>query len=228
VVKSLRSSTRTCVITDVEGDPKRMIRLVADPEGHLVADVAGKLPGRGVWITPDRDGLKAAIEDGRLLKRASRTLKGQVTLAGDGQAFIESIDRLLTRQCLSLLGFERKAGRVVFGFEKVKDKLIKGYVAVLIEASDAKADGVSKILSAALKSSVPVMIIDLFDRQELSTAMGRDNVVHATLSKGGATTRLLDDVLRLAAFRGTPIVKRGGEPIKQDLRGKQEPDDGRS
>lgn len=228
MVKSLRSSTRTCVLTDGVGDPKQLLRLVADPEGHLVPDIAGKLPGRGVWITPDREVLAAALDDGRLLKQASRTLKGRVTLAEDAQAFMDSIDKLLVRQCLSLLGFERKAGRVVFGFEKVKDKLIKGYVAVLIEASDAKADGISKLASAATKSKEPVMIVDLFDRQELSMAMGRDNVVHATLSKGGSTTRLVDDVLRLAAFRGTPIVKRGGEPIKQGHRGKQEPDDGRS
>ena len=43
--------TRTCIVTR-EGHPKEvLLRFVVAPGGKLVADLSGKLPGRGMYVT---------------------------------------------------------------------------------------------------------------------------------------------------------------------------------
>ena len=37
------------------------IRFVADPDGQIVPDVAGPLPGRGLWVKADRDSRPGAL-----------------------------------------------------------------------------------------------------------------------------------------------------------------------
>ena len=41
---------RTCILSGQNLPREQLIRFVAGPDGHAVADLACKLPGRGVWI----------------------------------------------------------------------------------------------------------------------------------------------------------------------------------
>ncbi len=61
------------------GEPHALIRFVASPDGVVVADLKGRLPGRGAWVTARRDVVEQAIAK-RLFARA---LKRDVTVAGD-------------------------------------------------------------------------------------------------------------------------------------------------
>lgn len=40
----------------------RLMRFVADPDGQVVPDAAGKLPGRGLWVASTRAAIKTAVE----------------------------------------------------------------------------------------------------------------------------------------------------------------------
>ena len=42
---------RTCITTGQTLTPHKLIRFVAAPDGYAVADLAGRLPGRGAWVT---------------------------------------------------------------------------------------------------------------------------------------------------------------------------------
>ena len=55
---------RKCLATG-EVQPKyKMVRFVVGPEGQVVADVMGKLPGRGMWVSADRAALETVQKKG--------------------------------------------------------------------------------------------------------------------------------------------------------------------
>jgi len=192
---------RRCVLTGKSHKTEHLIRLVEGPEGQMVPDIALKLPGRGVWISADRDILEAALADGTCVKALARSLKKKVAKDALPENFLVLIEKLLAKRILNRLGLEKAAGRVITGYEKVQSHLKDGQssVAMLFQARDASADGRAKM--AALAVAVKVDVLELFDRDELSLALGRENVVHMVLLKGGVLHQFNADIIRLAGFR---------------------------
>lgn len=183
---------RRCIASGERLAPERMIRFVVGPEDRLVPDVAGKLPGRGIWVSARREALEQAIAK-RLFTRAARR---PVVIDGDLPALV---DRLIERQCLDMLGMAKRAGMAVAGFDKVEILLRKGAVGALIEACDGAADGREKL--RRLSQGAPV--IALFTAATLAATMGRDGiVVHAAVTRGKLAQRLVAASDRLAALRG--------------------------
>lgn len=183
---------RRCIATGESLDPAVMIRFVVGPESRLVPDVAGKLPGRGIWVSAKREALNHAVTK-RLFARAARA---PVVIDSDLPALVE---RLTERQCLDMIGLARRAGLAVAGFDKVEALLRKGPVGVMVEASDGAADGREKLLRLA--HGAPV--VSLFPAAALAAAMGREGiVVHAAIARGKLAKRFVDASDRLAALRG--------------------------
>ena len=181
---------RRCLVTGESGDPGRLVRFVVGPDDRIVADVIGDLPGRGLWLTAARTVVDKAVAKGAFARAARR----RVTVPAD---LADQVDRLLARRCLDFLGFARRAGEVVAGFEKVREWLDAGKVAVLVEARDGAADGRAKL--ARLGRGLPV--VALFTSTELSLALGRQNVVHAAVAPGRLAERFLAEIARLRGFR---------------------------
>ena len=46
-----RERERMCAATRTVRPVSELIRFVVGPQGEAVADIKGKLPGRGIWIT---------------------------------------------------------------------------------------------------------------------------------------------------------------------------------
>jgi predicted RNA-binding protein YlxR (DUF448 family)/ribosomal protein L7Ae-like RNA K-turn-binding protein len=195
---------RRCVLTKSTEPAVNLVRLVLGPDGTLVPDVAARLPGRGVWISADGARIEAAVTDGSLIKAAARSLKTGLTKEAVPQGFVEMIDGLLVRRVLDRLGLEQRAGNLVTGFDKIKAALGKksaGEPALIVAATDGAEDGQKK-LKAAVGAQVPVA--KLFDREALSKALGRENVVHLVLFTSGGTEKLMADIGRLLSLRGMP------------------------
>lgn len=181
---------RRCLVTGESGDPGRLVRFVVGPDDRIVTDVVGDLPGRGLWLTAARAIVDKAVAKGAFARVARRPVIVPTDLA-------DQVDRLLARRCLDFLGFARRAGQVVAGFEKVREWLETGKVAVLVEARDGGADGRAKL--ARLGRGLPV--VALFTSAELSLALGRENVVHAAVAPGRLAERFLAETARLSGFR---------------------------
>jgi predicted RNA-binding protein YlxR (DUF448 family) len=182
---------RRCIATGESLEISCMIRFVVGPEDRLVPDVAGKLPGRGIWVRAQRAALTTAVQK-RLFARAARRA---VTVDPD---LPETVERLVERQCLDLIGLARRAGAAVAGFDKVEAMLRKGPVGVLIAAADGAADGREKL--ARLAQDAPV--VALFPAAVLAEAMGREGiVVHAAIARGKLAERFLAASDRLAGLR---------------------------
>lgn len=174
-----------------------MIRFVAGPDGWVTPDLAGRLPGRGLWVAADRSSVETAARRGLFSRAARATLRADPDLA-------DQVERLLLRRLLDGLGLARRAGELVFGFEKVLAALSGGRVAWLIEALDGSADGRRKILGAARKASPTPGLAGLWTGEELSLALGGENVIHSAFLAGRGSDRWTWDVQRLSGFR--PLV----------------------
>lgn len=189
---------RTCIVTRAQLSPDHLIRFVPDPDGTITPDLARKLPGRGVWVTCRADVLAQALARKAFVK----ALKRQVKVPDDLGAQVE---RLLLARVVSALAIANKAGLVVTGFSKVDAELARGGVAVLLHASEAATDGAAKLdrklLAIAADIGREVRVIRQLTIAELDLALGRENVVHAALRAGGATTRFSVEAERLGRYR---------------------------
>jgi predicted RNA-binding protein YlxR (DUF448 family) len=172
-----------------------LLRFVVAPDGGVVLDLAGKLPGRGLWLLPRRDMIDRACER-RLFARAARA---PVNMPGD---LAEQVVRALRQRCLDLIGLARRGGLVTAGFEKVKSRLAAGRAAALIQAVDAAPGGRRK-LSALAGSVVPGLpVVEVFTAVELGRVLGRDAAVHVALAPGTLADRFISEVARLRAAAG--------------------------
>ena len=189
---------RLCVASRVSRDPEDLIRFVAGPDEIIVADLARRLPGRGVWVTADRVSIDRAVS----IRAFAKSLKRRVEAPADLSAQVE---RLLERRVSDAFSIANKAGLVLTGFEKIDRQLAAGGVVVLIHGSDAAADGRDKLdrkfIAIEGREAVAGRMLAILTVEQMSLAIGRPNVVHAALIKGGASDRFLVEAGRLARFR---------------------------
>ena len=174
----------------------RLLRFVADPDGHVVPDVAARLPGRGLWVACNRAAIRTAVEK----KLFSRAAKSQVVADADlGQR----AEKALVARMLGDLGIARRSGALVLGFDNVLRQLEGPKPPkVLIEALDGAPDGKRKLYAAAHRLELDCVVIETLTSAELGLALGRENVIHAAVQPGGLADRLLFDAERLSGFRG--------------------------
>jgi len=195
---------RRCIATGEVRPKANLIRFVAGPDVAVTPDILGRLPGRGIWVLADRKALDKAIGK----KLFSRAAKAQVTIP-DGLA--DGVERLLLGRVTSLLALARKSGCALAGYEKVKAALAMEEALVLIQASDGSERGKSK-----LKPPVETgTFIGCLTAHELGLAFGRDHVIHAALTAGGLTRRIVEDAARLQGMRDGKAVAPASE---KDLR----------
>ena len=171
------------------------MRFVAGPDGEVVPDICGKLPGRGLWITPQRDIIDKACRSNLFAKAAKAPLKASRDLA-------QLVEDLLVSRCLELLGLANRAGQAVAGFEKVKAWLHGGQAGILIQAGDSGADGPQKLLALARKAAPDAVMVEGFSAAELGRALGHDARVHVAVAPGGVAQQLVMELGRLLSLGG--------------------------
>ena len=185
---------RKCIATG-EVQPKfGLIRFVVGPEGQIVPDVLGKLPGRGIYVAADRAALEKAVQK-RLFSRGA---KQAVTVPDD---LVQEVERQLAHRVVELISLQRKAGKAVAGYEKVKGWLQTEEAEVLIQAVDGSGRGKSKLSTPHYGSYIGWLTAD-----ELGLAFGRQTVIHGALASGGLTQRVVEEAQRLKGVR----VKESG------------------
>ena len=183
-------SSRKCIMSGEEHDKADLIRFVLGPGNEIVPDLQQKLPGRGVWLAADRRALERALAENRF----SKAFKAKCRVDPELPARIEDLIRREARQYLALAN---KAGLVVAGYEKTADALAQGRARLLIEAADGAEDGRRKLRA---KRPEGCEIVAIFASHELDLALGRANVIHAAVAKGGLAEKLLSAARRVEAF----------------------------
>ncbi len=152
-------------------------------------DILGKLPGRGMWVSADRKALEAAVKKGLF----SRSAKQPVKVPED---LVSEVEKQLARRLVDLISMQRKAGKAVAGYEKVKGWLQTEEAEVLIQAVDGSGRGKSKLSTPHYGHYIGCLTAD-----ELGLAFGRQTVIHGALASGGLTQRVVEEAHRLNGVR---------------------------
>jgi predicted RNA-binding protein YlxR (DUF448 family) len=174
---------------------------VVSPDGEIAPDILEKLPGRGIWVSADRDAIETAVKK-NLFARAA---KAQVRVPGD---LADRVEAGLVRRLTDLIALKRKAGEAVAGFEKVKDWLASGKVAVLLQATDGSERGKTKLWTPQ-----GARYFSVLTARELGLAFGRQSVIHGALAAGGLAPRVVEGAAKLQGLRK---ADGGGSAGKDD------------
>ena len=188
---------RRCIATGKSGPKDPLIRFVIAPDGSVVADLAEKLPGRGLWLGASRDTVTLAVKR-KLFARAAR----QQVSVPDGLA--DRLEAALVDRAIASIAMARRSGLVVAGQAKVEAALRRGQAVLRLEANDGTAEGRRKLDRIAPEISV----LEALSMAEMARAFDRERTAHiVVLTDGGKrggpglVDRLKREFERLAGFR---------------------------
>lgn len=143
---------RSCILTRRTSEQADLVRLVLSPEGELFVDYRGKLPGRGAWVSPEREVLEALEKKPKLISRAFRT-------SVNPNGLLEKLQAANERAVMDGLSLASRAGALVGGGKRVRETLQSSGCIGLVFSGDA-----SERLKADLqgrKSEIPVFNLGL-------------------------------------------------------------------
>lgn len=193
--QSAPSEKVICLVTGLTaetGNLEEMLRFVISPDGELVPDLAGKLPGISFWVRGKKEYVRKAIDEGIFTKAAAQAVTVKPDLA-------DRLEVLLVDQLLGQLGLTRRSGALLAGFAKVEAALRKGEARLIVAAGDAAEDGRNKIAALAQQHKVPVMAE--MSVSALSSALGLENAVHLAVTDSGWAKTIVKKAQRLALYR---------------------------
>jgi predicted RNA-binding protein YlxR (DUF448 family) len=179
-----------------------MIRFVLGPDRILVPDLGERLPGRGMWLSAKADVIEHAIRRGAFAKAA----RGDVLAPPDLRATVEDGLRGRIRD---LVGFARRAGQAVSGWQAAREWLQAGRVGLLVQAADG-----SPAEKARLLGHRQLPVAEPLSGAELGAPFGRDRSVHVAIARGRLAERIAAEAARLAGVSAaaTETTPRGSAP----------------
>jgi predicted RNA-binding protein YlxR (DUF448 family) len=183
---------RTCIATGQSLAPHKLIRFVAAPDGYAVADLAGRLPGRGAWVVANDAAICEADQKGhfkRVLGVGLQSLDTDITTIASG----------LRLRIISSASMARKCGLLLGGSGKLlSERRFNG----LLAATDASERELSK-----LRSKLGVdWVSQSLTATELGQIFGRDSLAFAGLRGLGVPStvklerNIYEDIMRLEGF----------------------------
>jgi predicted RNA-binding protein YlxR (DUF448 family) len=179
---------RRCIVTRESLPKEDMLRFVLGPENSLVPDLAGRLPGRGMWLKAAPGLLEQALKKGAF----HRAAKAQVRLPENFAAVLAS---MLEQRLMDMLGMARRAGESVAGWQKVQEWLVAGRVGLLVEATDGSPAERARLIGG---HTMPVVLA--LPSETLGRVFGRGGAVHVAVAKGRLAESIAREAARLKAF----------------------------
>lgn len=202
---------RRCAVTRERLPKERMIRFVVGPGRELAPDLAGRLPGRGIWLSARRDvletGRRPERPDAGIAPRGSpklagffaRAARGPVTLPDD----LPGVLRIgLERRIGELLGLARRAGQAVSGFEKAREWIKAGRAGLIVQASDGSPAERARCVPPETAARLGLAVVTPLDATTLGLVFGRERAVHVAVAQGKLAVALGHEARRLAGILG--------------------------
>jgi len=183
---------RTCIACREPGERDDLVRLVASPEGQVVVDPRGRLPGRGAWLHPRRSCLDLLRKRRGVIERAL----GVSASVDDIEAQLrEHVERAL----LDGLSMAAAAGALVGGRDLLEQALREGLVVEVAIASDA-ADRTIGALRQVAAEDVEFTELPI-DREALGHRIGKGARAAVGIRRSRATEHLRRQLRRLRMLR---------------------------
>lgn len=189
-----RQKPRTCVGCREESPKGVLVRIVRSPDGAVVVDERGKLPGRGAYLCARRECLEKARKSGaiaRALKTTvpeacyeelARRIEACAAHPGAGEA---------AQELCALLGLSRRSGMVLIGSDSVQSQCGRGPL-LLLTAEDCSAsvlEFADRLASAGARAHTHIRAPLSVERLSLALGTGRVQVI-ALPGRSGLADRI--------------------------------------
>ncbi len=158
---------RTCVVTGRTILPGEGLRIVLAPDGAPAIDWKGRLPGRGAWVSWEREALEGVARRGRL----NRAFSCSVDVPGDEWP-LPQVRNWLARRQVELFGLALRAGQLKVGGGVTERSLKKGWATGVVLASDAGATVAGDFTRKATGYEVDILR-SVLDADAIGTALGK-------------------------------------------------------
>ncbi len=202
VRKNLKKvAVRRCLVTGSVIGKAHLIRFVVSPSRNLIADIDQKLPGRGYWIKADREVIVKALKKNIFTKAVNHSISIDPNI-------IDIIQTNIKQKLINQISLSRKAGKTIFGFEKVKSYLIKNPIGLLIQA----IDGSKKEKNRIMGKSLPKLIDNCLTGEELGKIFGREKVIHCAILQSGFIENIVFNANRLNNLKN-PVPQYGNAEL---------------
>jgi predicted RNA-binding protein YlxR (DUF448 family) len=196
VSQGRRQPQRTCLGCRQVKDQADLIRFVCSPQGDVLADLKGRLPGRGAYLCNNGSCIKTALQR----KQFDRAFRRSCQLIGSAQ-LIDAVGQELLAHLASLLGMARKSAKFVAGSNAVLDALRrKKQLAVVVLAKDISPQIGEKVRRKAEQQDI--VTTKLFDKIELGRILGRAERSVVGLPDGKLAEAFLNDLYRYQDISG--------------------------
>jgi len=196
MAKGRKQPQRTCLGCRQVKDQSELIRFVRSPEGQVLVDLKGRLPGRGAYLCNSRECMTAALSR-QQFNRAFRCDCQPTELS----ELTDRVARELLRQLANLLGMARKSANLVAGSNAVLDALKrKRAISAIILARDISPQIGDKIRQNAARQDI--LTTELFDKMELGRILGRAERSVVGLSDGKLAEAFISDWRRYKDISG--------------------------
>ena len=180
------AALRKCLVTGAITPKQDLIRFVIDPENILIADIEQTLPGRGYWVKADRQTILRAIQRNIFIKKINERFTIDKNL-------LLRLETQIKNKILQNISLSRKAGKAIFGFDKIKASLLNQSIHLLIQALDGSEREKRRILT----KTIPNVIDNCLTGSELGQAFGREKVVHCALFESHFIEKIIFNAKRL-------------------------------
>ena len=191
-----RPPQRTCLGCRQVRSQSELVRFVRSPDGEVLADLKGRLPGRGAYLCNRRSCMATAVNR-KQFDRAFRSPCQPV----DALRLVEQVARERLARLANLLGMARKSAHFVAGSNAVLDVLSrKQPLAVIILAGDISPQIGERISWKAGQQGV--LIAKLFDKTELGRILGRAERSVVGLPVGQLADAFIGDLHRYQDISG--------------------------
>lgn len=179
---------RRCAMTRNRRPREQLLRFVLDPQGKLTEDLAGRLPGRGVYVTSERKWVTALLAKHKIVKE-------------EQEAQLTRLEQALVKRLLDGVGLARRAGSCLAGLRSVEELLQRGQRPLVLLASDAGT--VREKLDCMLAGIDKIEILEIVNQESLGTVWGGRSVALIAVTHPGIGKKIRIDALRWRLFTRT-------------------------
>ena len=188
--------TRTCLGCRGIFPQDQLVRFVLSPDGELLVDYRGKLPGRGAYTCLRRDCLRKAQER-KQFQRSFRVPPREV----DGDRLFVSLKEQILKRILALLGMARKSSFAVSGTQAVTLAFERGDPSyILFLALDMSSDIAEKVRYKAGLAGVPCC--SFFDKATMGGITGKSETSVIAVRNLPLAEAMRMELLRLEHISG--------------------------
>ncbi|MGF1509254.1 MAG: DUF448 domain-containing protein [Myxococcota bacterium] len=161
-------AVRQCAITRHRARKSSLLRLALDPSGRPFVDVMAKAPGRGVYVSPDREVLRAALTP----KGLHRLFQRKSVMAPNPESVLDETASRLRERVLDHLALARRAGCLAVGVEECIERLARCPSSLVVLAEDVSERSAGRIAAAVGKAGSDAGLLRFGRKAEIGARIG--------------------------------------------------------